>query len=218
MRRAFRPDGGLADDTNRGETTRVAGAGGADTARRIHTPRKIRIATISTPQTHVLRRIGIEGRDLEGVEDVVGTSADIGVLTQAGTPILEDIAFHIGQLRTDVNLLKTRQEERIKGIFGGIRMMVNSFAALVVSIRAATTATATLQAVMNSNWVLAGIAAVVGGISLYIDHMNAAAEAAEKAQKRQAELDMQLAKSKEAIKTARRFDISEVMPQWLEVL
>jgi len=87
------------------------------------------------------------------------------------------------------------------GIFGGIRMMVNSFAALIVSIRAATTATATLQAVMNSNWVLAGIAAVVGGISLYIDHMNAAAEAAEKAQKRQAELDMQLAKSKEAIDT-----------------
>lgn len=87
------------------------------------------------------------------------------------------------------------------GIFGGIRMMVNSFAALIVSIRAATTATATLQAVMNSNWVLAGIAAVVGAISLYIDHMNAAAEAAEKAQKRQAELDMQLAKSKEAIDT-----------------
>ena len=87
------------------------------------------------------------------------------------------------------------------GIFGGIRMMVNSFIALAVSIRAATTATATLQAVMNSNWVLAGIAAVVGGISLYIDHMNAAAEAAERAQKRQAELDMQLAKSKEAIDT-----------------
>lgn len=87
------------------------------------------------------------------------------------------------------------------GIFGGIRMMVNSFAALIVSIRAATTATATLQAVMNSNWVLAGIAAVVGGISLYIDNLNAAAEAAEKAQKRQAELDMQLAKSKEAIDT-----------------
>lgn len=87
------------------------------------------------------------------------------------------------------------------GIFGGIRMMVNSFIALAASIRAATTATATLQAVMNSNWVLAGIAAVVGGISLYIDHMNAAAEAAERAQKRQAELDMQLAKSKEAIDT-----------------
>lgn len=87
------------------------------------------------------------------------------------------------------------------GIFGGIRMMVNSFAALIVSIRAATTATATLQAVMNSNWVLAGIAAVVGAISLYIDNLNAAAEAAEKAQKRQAELDMQLAKSKEAIDT-----------------
>lgn len=87
------------------------------------------------------------------------------------------------------------------GIFGGIRMMVNSFVALAASIRAATTATATLQAVMNSNWVLAGIAAVVGGISLYIDHMNAAAEAAERAQKRQAELDMQLAKSKEAIAT-----------------
>ena len=87
------------------------------------------------------------------------------------------------------------------GIFGGIRMMYNSFVALAASIRAATTATATLQVVMNSNWVLAGIAAVVGGISLYIDHMNAAAEAAEKAQKRQAELDMQLAKSKEAIDT-----------------
>ena len=85
------------------------------------------------------------------------------------------------------------------GIFGGIRMMVNSFAALVVSIRAATTATATLQAVMNSNWVLAGIAAVVGAISLYIDHMNAAAEAAERAQKRQEELDTQLLKSKENI-------------------
>lgn len=87
------------------------------------------------------------------------------------------------------------------GIFGGIRMMYNSFVALAASIRAATTATATLQVVMNSNWVLAGIAAVVGGISLYIDHMNAAAEAAERAQKRQAELDMQLAKSKEAIDT-----------------
>jgi len=85
------------------------------------------------------------------------------------------------------------------GVFGGIRMLVNSFMALITAIRAATTATATLQVVMNSNWVLAGLSAVVAGISLYVESMNAAAEAAERAQKRQAELDEQLIKSKEKI-------------------
>lgn len=84
-------------------------------------------------------------------------------------------------------------------VFGGIRMLANSFAALVVSINAARTATASLQVLMNSNWVLAGLSAVVAGVSLFIDHMNSAAEAAERAQKRQAELDAQLAKSKEKI-------------------
>ena len=85
------------------------------------------------------------------------------------------------------------------GIFGGIRMMVNSFLALGAAIRAATTATATLRVVMNSNWTLAGLAALAGGISLFIDSMNAAAEAAERAEKRQAQLDEQLLKSKEKI-------------------
>jgi len=84
-------------------------------------------------------------------------------------------------------------------VFGGIRMLANSFAALVVSINAARTATASLQVLMNSNWVLAGISAVVAGVSLFVDKMNAAAEAAERAQKRQAELDAQLVKSKEKI-------------------
>ncbi len=41
--------------TIRGETIRVAGVVVVDVARRIHIPRIIRIATISTPQTHVLR-------------------------------------------------------------------------------------------------------------------------------------------------------------------
>lgn len=85
------------------------------------------------------------------------------------------------------------------GIFGGIRMLVNSFLALRAAIAAATTATATLRVVLNSNWALAGISAVVGGISLFIDSMNAAAEAAERAEKRQAQLDEQLLKSKEKI-------------------
>lgn len=84
-------------------------------------------------------------------------------------------------------------------VFGGIRMMVNSFIALVAAINAARTAVATLQVVMNSNWVLAGISAAAAGISLFVDSMNAAAEAAEKAQKRQAELDEQLLKSKNNI-------------------
>ena len=84
-------------------------------------------------------------------------------------------------------------------VFGGIRMLANSFAALVVSINAARTATASLQVLMNSNWVLAGISAVVAGVSLFVDKMNAAAEAAERAQKRQEELDAKLLKSKEKI-------------------
>ena len=41
--------------TIRGETIRVAGVVVVDIARRIDIPRIIRIATISTPQTHVLR-------------------------------------------------------------------------------------------------------------------------------------------------------------------
>ena len=85
------------------------------------------------------------------------------------------------------------------GIFGGIRMLVNSFIALTTAINAARTATATLQVVMNSNWVLAGLAAVAGGISLFIDNLNAAAEKAEMMRKRQEALDLQLEKSKEKI-------------------
>lgn len=120
FRRAFRPDGErLADDTSRGETNRVAGAAEVDIARGIHTPRRTRTATTSTPQTHGLRRICVQRRNLEALEFIGIVPADGAGHAEALTPIRPVAAFHVRQLRISVHLLKRRQEERIVGVLRG---------------------------------------------------------------------------------------------------
>lgn len=92
----------------------------------------------------------------------------------------------------------------VAGVLATVRSLYFGFLNLVTAVRAATTATATFQALLKSNWMLAGVSYIAGLFWLIYESATAAAAAEEEAKKRQAELDAQMAKSKETIEQATR--------------
>ena len=85
------------------------------------------------------------------------------------------------------------------GLLATVRSIYFGIVALITSIKTATTAAMTFNAVIKSNVVLAAVSAIAAGIALWCEHLHAAAEEAERAERRQAELNAQLVKSKENI-------------------
>lgn len=90
------------------------------------------------------------------------------------------------------------------GVLSLVRGVGFGIAALVTQLRAATGAAMTLQVALKSNWVLAGVSAVLAGMTMLYEKSQAAAQAAEAARERQAELDKQLAQSKDTIDSVTR--------------
>ena len=90
------------------------------------------------------------------------------------------------------------------GVLSIIRGVGFGIAGLIAQLRAATGAAMTLQVVLKSNWVLAGVSAVAAAMTMLYEKSQAAAQAAELARERQAELDKQLAQSKETIDSVAR--------------
>ena len=90
------------------------------------------------------------------------------------------------------------------GVLSLVRGVGFGIAALVTQLRAATGAAMTLQVALKSNWVLAGVSAVLAGMTMLYEKSQAAAQAAEAARERQAELDKQLAQSKDTIDSVAR--------------
>ena len=90
------------------------------------------------------------------------------------------------------------------GVLSLVRGVGFGIAALVTQLRAATGAAMTLQVALKSNWVLAGVSAVLAGMTMLYEKSQAAAQAAEAARERQAELDKQLAQSKDTINSVAR--------------
>lgn len=85
------------------------------------------------------------------------------------------------------------------GLLATVRSIYFGIVALITGIKTATTAAMTFNAVIKSNVVLAAVSAIAAGIALWCEHLHAAAEEAERAERRQAELNAQLVKSKENI-------------------
>lgn len=87
--------------------------------------------------------------------------------------------------------------------WGGILAMIRGVGfglyGLITQLRAATGAAMTLQVALKSNWVLAGVSAVAAAMTMLYEKSQAAAQAAEAARERQAELDKAFASSKEAV-------------------
>ena len=90
------------------------------------------------------------------------------------------------------------------GVLATIRGVAFGIGGLITQLRAATGAAMTLQVALKSNWVLAGVSAVAAVMTLLVEKMQAAAQAAEAAREREAELDRQLAQSKDTIEQSVR--------------
>lgn len=88
------------------------------------------------------------------------------------------------------------------GILTTVRGIYFGILSLITAIRTASTAAMTFNAVIKSNLVIAAISAIAGGIALWCEHLHAAAEEAERAEQRQAELNEQLLKSRDNIQAA----------------